>query len=868
MRISIKFLAMFVMILFFSNSVKFDSYAQEIQEYTPETVAVSLVIDTSGSMMANDPENLRSTASELFIDLLSPDDYLGIITFDTKATEVLPLQKVSNTNNKIEFKEKLIPYLVAKGDTNYKIALEEAASQLSSVTDPNVRKVIIFITDGAPDPDSARSQDEVFMSQYMESLWESVGELSKQQYAVYSVGFSENIRKDILSQIAAETNGDFIILPDASALAASSFQILGELKNRKGFIDKTVELSENVSFDFVIDEYTTQATMVVVKKEDSQYEIEVIDPNGVAANASVLFVPTDKYTIIIANNSGELINGKWKVTINGNGAVDIFGDRDLNIKSWLTEPTSASHYQNKEPVAIKVNVTGKLKQGISVQATIWHNGIVDNDVILLSESNGIYQGSYTKLKQQGIYSIKIDVLLNGEIITTQQKEFKVGIVPDLNYQFQPKADGYRVGEKIPVSAWMSLGTTRLKQGGDLNIDNCYIEIINENNEITSQNLKDNGTGQTGDANRNDGVWSGVISLDKITQSAVSLIISGSYKNERFMIRKELDRYVVKEPGTVFIDFPYQKFINTYQTQLLIPITITNQSVFEESIHFQIAGEHVSLPENRIVLGPNQKMEETLKIDLDESIKNANIELKINIEPTNNFTKIEPSSISIKVNVVTKMQSYVNQMKYILSELERFVSKPVLISIVVLSLSFIAFLIIGSFLYTNTYLSALKIGGKLGYSLNSQITTNQDFFEFDSMNKKKIIISFDKNNQMADFYLSGTSYKYDLTISAGIKKTRFPISSGWKTFFTRTIPVTYKITASEPGIIEKQGEFFTSKVLLEEDCFESGGYSFQYHWPDNKWNRKKKNGSNILEGKVAHNVVTSRNEDRHEEEQNI
>ena len=59
---------------------------------------------------------------------------------------------------------------------------------------------------------------------------------------------------------------------------------------------------------------------------------------------------------------------------------------------------------------------------------------------------------------------------------------------------------------------------------------------------------------------------------------------------------------------------------------------------------------------------------------------------------------------------------------------------------------------------------------------------------------------------------------------------------------------YRISATEPGLIEKEGEFFTTKVLIEEDLFESGGYRFCYYWPYNKWNRTKKTGSNILAGK--------------------
>jgi len=181
MKWIMKFFATFFMILLCSIIFKINTYGQEIQEFAPDTVAVSLVIDTSGSMSSNDPQNLRNTSAGIFVDLLSENDYLGIITFDTRAIEVLPMQKITSNNQKQSFKDQLQPYINAGGDTNYKVALDEASNQLNKISDTNIRKIIIFITDGAPDPDSARSSDEAFMTQYMESLWDSVGELSKQR---------------------------------------------------------------------------------------------------------------------------------------------------------------------------------------------------------------------------------------------------------------------------------------------------------------------------------------------------------------------------------------------------------------------------------------------------------------------------------------------------------------------------------------------------------------------------------------------------------------------------------------------------------------------------------------------------------------
>ena len=46
-----------------------------------EPLSIILLIDISGSMSRTDPQRLRETASGVFIDMLSPEDNLGIFIF-------------------------------------------------------------------------------------------------------------------------------------------------------------------------------------------------------------------------------------------------------------------------------------------------------------------------------------------------------------------------------------------------------------------------------------------------------------------------------------------------------------------------------------------------------------------------------------------------------------------------------------------------------------------------------------------------------------------------------------------------------------------------------------------------------------------
>ena len=141
-------------LLAFIGLGKFSAVSAE-ETGTSEKIAVSLVIDTSGSMAETDPTNLRKTAADIFVDLLSPEDYVGIVSFSTDVTELAPMQQVGDAANKQNIKASLAPIVNANGNTNYQLALQKAEQQLDSYAGEDVRKVIIFLTDGVPEPDYA-----------------------------------------------------------------------------------------------------------------------------------------------------------------------------------------------------------------------------------------------------------------------------------------------------------------------------------------------------------------------------------------------------------------------------------------------------------------------------------------------------------------------------------------------------------------------------------------------------------------------------------------------------------------------------------------------------------------------------------------
>lgn len=225
-------------VVFNINSVT----AKPLVQGDPQTIAVTLVIDNSGSMAETDPQKLREIVANIFIDQLSPEDYLGIITFHSKEEIVLPIQEVESAENKNEFKKVLSSKLESvKGDTDYLAALNTAGKQLDTIEEKNIKKVILFLTDGDPDPNGKGASQE-----YMDSLKESVNSLAMRKYCVYSVGFSNNLNSDVLGKISEHTQGRMKISENPEELALNFQEILEELKSPQKSLDEQIDKSKTI----------------------------------------------------------------------------------------------------------------------------------------------------------------------------------------------------------------------------------------------------------------------------------------------------------------------------------------------------------------------------------------------------------------------------------------------------------------------------------------------------------------------------------------------------------------------------------------------------------------------------------------------
>ena len=250
-----------------------------------ESLAIILLVDISGSMARTDPERLRETAAGVFIDMLSPEDYLGFITFDDKIEIVIPMEQVRDYQNKRRIKEILFPKLDPRGFTDYVGALETVFEHMQEAAPEEARPVVVFLTDGDPNPYSGSRNNPVFMEGYLKELWDLMDRYAEERYPIYSVGFSDEIQPGILEKISTNTRGGYHILRDSTELLVTFFRVLGDLKNRQALMEETVPAGEGMEFSFVMDPYTRQVNLILAGK-DIDFSLKAPDGTGADAGRS------------------------------------------------------------------------------------------------------------------------------------------------------------------------------------------------------------------------------------------------------------------------------------------------------------------------------------------------------------------------------------------------------------------------------------------------------------------------------------------------------------------------------------------------------------------------------------------------------
>lgn len=208
----------------------------------PARPGLRVLIDVSGSMVQNDPENLRVAGLRLLTGLLSPDIDAGVWLFGAKPEGLLKAAPVTEA-----WKEKarlLASRIHSRAAfTNIEQALRAAAADWLKQAPAGPRDVLLLtdgVVDVAKDPSLSAASRRRIESELIPALTEA-------KVAVHSIALSPAADRELLQLLANATGGHTIAVSEAAALDRAFLKLLEGSHPRDGLPMEGKELAVDAS---------------------------------------------------------------------------------------------------------------------------------------------------------------------------------------------------------------------------------------------------------------------------------------------------------------------------------------------------------------------------------------------------------------------------------------------------------------------------------------------------------------------------------------------------------------------------------------------------------------------------------------------
>ena len=225
----------------------------------PLTVDVVLIIDSSGSMVNNDPAGLRKEAAKVFVDTMVNNDMVSIVDFDGGTRVAYPLQAVTDDRSAIKA---AINTINSSGSTNIGAGLQTGYTQLLSSPNSNP-KAAVLLTDGQG---NYNNQADL----YKDKGW-----------PVFTIGLSSSADEQLLRRIANETGGQYFALLDPNQLIQVYFAIQSAISGSDVVVTTDLTMSQGQTETVPATLSANQNTAnFVVTWPGSRVDTTLIDPSG------------------------------------------------------------------------------------------------------------------------------------------------------------------------------------------------------------------------------------------------------------------------------------------------------------------------------------------------------------------------------------------------------------------------------------------------------------------------------------------------------------------------------------------------------------------------------------------------------------
>lgn len=454
----------------------------------PASPDVRILIDISGSMKKNDPENLRIPALNLITELLPDSSHAGVWTFGQYVNMLVPYGPVDDAWRKdAKEKSRLINSVALY--TNIGAALERSAEDAAarrttgmSAQPTGSNPQIILLTDGVVDISKSPGANVVERNRILTGL---LREFKAAGATIHTVALSPNADTLLLEQLSVQTRGMYSLAETSEELSRVFLRAFDSVVQ-----GEEVPLEGNgFDLDSTVEEFTA-----LVFKAPGAEPLAVVSPAGERITAesrpeSVRWVSARNYDLITIDQPvegswqlvGELAVGS-RVTVVSNLRlimndlpVQFFAGDELNLK--------VGFFENGEPIT-----NPDLLRLIDVSVTIASEGGKSGTKAISDPAappaDGIFATPIRNLQKAGRYSVLINA--DGKTFKRQTRrimELSEPMAVEVEAVGSGDSTQWRIhvtalSPNIDVSATSIVAKTRTPDGGTLITSMPFVEADN------------------------------------------------------------------------------------------------------------------------------------------------------------------------------------------------------------------------------------------------------------------------------------------------------------------------------------------------------------------------------------------------------
>ncbi len=234
---------------------------------TDAVTDVRVLIDVSGSMKQNDPNNLRAPALRLIVGLMPDKVIAGAWTFGEHVNVIVPHRKV-NDSWKLKAQQQSKKIHSRSLFTDMEQVLNKATADQQNDNE-KIQRNVILLSDGLVD---ISANSELNKQSRQRILDDVIPRLKQANVAVHTIALSETADHDLLRAMSLATDGWYEQVDNADELQRVFLHLFEKTIQRD-----TIPLDEN---QFKIDQSVTEMTLLVFRQQGSKATELVLPDNS------------------------------------------------------------------------------------------------------------------------------------------------------------------------------------------------------------------------------------------------------------------------------------------------------------------------------------------------------------------------------------------------------------------------------------------------------------------------------------------------------------------------------------------------------------------------------------------------------------